>query len=57
MTKFPKPLPHGTLTEVTSGVHCVRGEFRMGPGIRIGRTMTVIDSGEGLVVCNAVIER
>ena len=54
MTNFPKPLPHGDVTEVASGVYCVRGEFRMGPGVRIGRTMTVIDGGEGLVVLNAV---
>ena len=54
MTDFPKPLPHGAITEVVPGVHCVRGEFRMGPGVRIGRTMTVIDGGEGLVVLNAV---
>ena len=54
MTDFPKPLPHGAITEVTSGVYCVRGAFRMGPGIRVGRTMTVVDDGEGLAVFNAV---
>jgi len=54
MTDYPKPLPHGAITEVTAGVHCVRGTFRMGPGVMVGRTMTVIDNSEGLVVFNAV---
>ena len=54
MTEFPEPLPHGDITSVASGVSCVRGAFRMGPGVHIGRTMTVVDSGDGLVVFNAV---
>lgn len=54
MTNFPKPLPHGAITEVASGVYCVRGAFRMGPGVQVGRTMTVIDDGDGLAVFNAV---
>jgi hypothetical protein len=54
MTYFPKPLLHGAIIKVTPGVYCVRGAFRMGPGIRIGRTMTVVDGGEGLVIFNAI---
>jgi hypothetical protein len=54
MTNFPKPLSHGAITEVTPGVYCIRGAFRMGPGILIGRTMTVVDGDEGLAVFNAV---
>ncbi|MDH3441556.1 MAG: hypothetical protein OEM63_12435 [Gammaproteobacteria bacterium] len=51
---FPVALPHGALTEVADGVHCVRGSFPMGPGIKIGRTMTVLRGDDGLVVLNAV---
>ncbi len=54
MTSFPKHLPHGSLTPVVDGVYCVRGSFGMGPGVIIGRTMTVVDTGDGLVVLNAV---
>lgn len=54
MDDFPKSLPHGDIIQVAPGVYCVRGTFRMGPGVRVGRTMTVIDSGQGLVICNAV---
>ena len=53
MASFPKSLPHGSLTTVADGVYCVRGAYAMGPGVVIGRTMTVIDSGDGLVVLNA----
>lgn len=51
---FPAALAHGALTEVAQGVHCVRGSFPMGPGIKIGRTMTVVRSDNGLIVFNAV---
>lgn len=54
MQDFPDSLAHGALTEVVEGVFCVRGRFNMGPGIAIGRTMTIVDSGDGLVVLNAV---
>ena len=54
MTSFPNHLPHGSLTSVVDGVYCVRGSFGMGPGVTIGRTMTVVDTGDGLVVLNAV---
>lgn len=51
---YPAALVHGALTEVADGVHCVRGSFPMGPGVRIGRTMTVLRGDDGLVVLNAV---
>ncbi len=54
MTNYPKSLDHGSLTQVASGVHCVRGSFGMGPGMTIGRTMTVVDTGDGLALFNAV---
>ena len=54
MTSFPKALPHGPLTSVADGICCVRGAFAMGPGVTISRTMTVVDTGDGLVVLNAV---
>lgn len=54
MQNFPDPLAHGELINVVEGIYCVRGRFKMGPGIAIGRTMTVVDGGDGLVVLNAV---
>jgi hypothetical protein len=39
---------------VADRVFAVRGGYRMGPGITISRTMTVLDSGSGLVVLNAI---
>ena len=54
MTDFPAALAHGPLTKIADGVHVVRGTFRMGPGMTIGRTMTVLVAGDGLVVLNAV---
>jgi hypothetical protein len=51
---FPASLPHGVLSEVADGVHCVRGSFPMGPGMKIGRTMTVLRGDDGLVVLNVV---
>ncbi len=54
MTSFPNYLPHGSLTSVVDGLYCVRGSFGMGPGVKIGRTMTIVKAGDGLVVLNAV---
>lgn len=51
---FPAALPHGPLTRVVDGVYAVRGTFRMGPGMTIGRTMTIVTAPDGLVVFNAV---
>ncbi len=45
MTSFPNHLPHGSLTSVVDGLYCVRGSFGMGPGVKIGRTMTVVKTG------------
>jgi hypothetical protein len=54
MADFPAALSHGPLTRVADGIFAVRGGFRMGPGVTISRTMTVVDTGSGLVVLNAV---
>ncbi len=54
MSGFPEAREHGTITKVADGVHCVRGTFRMGPGVVIPRTMTVLDTGDGLAVLNSV---
>ena len=43
MANFPKALPHGSPIPVTDGIFALRGGFNMGPGIKIPRTMTVID--------------
>jgi hypothetical protein len=39
---------------VADGVHIVRGSFRMGPGMKIGRTMTILEGPDGLTILNAV---
>jgi hypothetical protein len=54
MNHFPPALEHGALLEVAPGVRAVRGGFGMGPGVTISRTMTVLDTGDGLAVLNAV---
>jgi hypothetical protein len=51
---FPAALPHGPITRVVDGVHLVRGRFRMGPGVVISRTMTLVQQPDGLTVLNAV---
>ena len=51
---FPPPLPHGPITRIAEGVHVVRGTFAMGPILRIGRTMTILQQGDELVVMNAI---
>ena len=39
---------------MVDGVSIVRGAYRMGPGITISRTMTVVKNPDGLVVLNAM---
>lgn len=51
---FPEALAHGPITRVVDGVHCVRGSFRMAPGMTIGRTMTIVEAPDGLVILNAI---
>jgi hypothetical protein len=51
---FAAALSHGSLLPVVDGVFLVRGTFRMGPGMSIGRTMTVVVGDDGLVIFNAV---
>jgi hypothetical protein len=51
---FAAALPHGPITKLIDGVHLVRGRFRMGPGVVISRTMTIVENPDGLVVLNAV---
>ena len=54
MTAFPEALDHGPLLPVCDGVWAVRGRFRMGPGVVIGRTMTVVRGPDGLVLLNTI---
>lgn len=54
MSAFPAALRHGPLLPVCDGVHAVRGQFRMGPGVLIPRTMTIVAADDGLVVLNAI---
>jgi len=51
---FPLASPHGPITKVADGLHVVRGSFKMGPGTRIGRTMTIIEHGGELTVLNSI---
>jgi hypothetical protein len=53
-TSFPEALPHDSITKVADGVYAVRGGFRMGPGMRISRTMTILEGDDGLVLFNAI---
>lgn len=54
MASHPESLAHGAIAKVADDVYCVRGGFKMGPGVVISRTMTLIVAGDGLVVFNAV---
>jgi hypothetical protein len=51
---FPPALPHDSITKVADGVYAVRTGFQMGPGMRISRTMTILEGEDGLVLLNAV---
>jgi hypothetical protein len=51
---FPPPRAHGPITPVTEGVYCVRGTFKLGPGLVISRTMTIVKVPEGLVIVTPV---
>jgi hypothetical protein len=51
---FAPALLHDDITKVTEGVYAVRGSFQMGPGLRISRTMTIVEAGDGLVLLNAM---
>lgn len=51
---FPPALAHGPVTPVVDGVFLVRGAYRMGPGVVISRTMTIIKNPDGLVLLNAI---
>lgn len=51
---FPPALSHGPITPVVGGVYLVRGGYRMGPGVQISRTMTIVKNPDGLVVLNAM---
>ncbi|MDP2305699.1 MAG: hypothetical protein Q8P18_06700 [Pseudomonadota bacterium] len=54
MADFPAAMPHGPLTEVFPDVFVVEGGFRFGPGLTIGRNMTVVRQGDELTVINSV---
>lgn len=51
---FAAPTPHGPITRLCEGVHLVRGTFRMGPGLTISRTMTIVQVPDGLTVVNSL---
>ncbi len=51
---FPAALAHGPITPVTDDVYAVQGSFKMGPGVHVGRTMTIARTGGELVLFNPV---
>lgn len=51
---FPEATSHGPMLDVCEGVRLVRGTFRMGPGMVISRTMTIVDVEGGVCVINTV---
>lgn len=51
---FPPATPHDSITRVVDNVYLVRGAYPMGPGIRISRTMTIVQGDDGLVILNPI---
>ena len=51
---FAAALAHGAITPVTDDVFAVQGAFKLGPGVHIGRTMTIARAGGELVLFNPV---
>jgi hypothetical protein len=43
---FAPVTEHGELTQVLDNVYVVHGSFNLGAGMRIGRTMTIVKSGD-----------
>ncbi len=54
MSEHPAAEPHGPVEEFADGVFWVRGSVRMGPGMRIGRSMVIVRSGDELTLVSAV---
>lgn len=54
MSEFAAPLPHEAIDEIYPDVFLVRGTYRSGPGLTIGRNMVVLREGDALTVVNAV---
>ncbi len=54
MSPFADPWPHGGIDEIFPDVFLVRGTFRNGPGLSVGRNMTVLRDGDALTIVNAV---
>ena len=51
---FPRATTHGPIQQIRDNLYFVRGSFPMAPGMRIGRTMTIVRTDEGLVILNSV---
>ncbi|MCA9529833.1 MAG: hypothetical protein KC543_06835 [Myxococcales bacterium] len=52
--RFARPEAHGPIEEVVDGVYWVRSRFRMAPGVRISRNMTIVADGGALTLVNPV---
>jgi hypothetical protein len=46
--------PHGDLEEAVENVWVVQGSYNMMPGVRIGRTMTIVRRGTELIIFNSI---
>jgi hypothetical protein len=53
-TKFAPVRPHGKLVKVVDDVYLLEGSFPMMPGVRFGRSMTIVKNGDDLTVINSV---
>ena len=54
MAAFPEPQPQRPLEQAFTDVHVLHGTVSMGPGVRIPRTMVVLQHEGTLTVVNAV---
>ena len=52
--KYLNVTPHGEVEKVLDGVYIVRGSFNMMPGIRIARTMCIVQRGSSLTIFNSI---
>ena len=52
--KYPAIAPHGPLTKVSDNVYVVQGSFKMGPGLLLSLTMTIVKRESELTIVNSM---
>lgn len=52
--KYPPVTPHGGLKKVLDNVYSLEGTFPMAPGVRTGRSMTIVKRGDELTILNSI---